>query len=183
MIDAATVPMVDTAATLGVAFDKVIEALRDQAPAVGLPLAQHWQDRLAGVEAELMARTRGANRHTKRRLAGAASTRSTREADRRYRRADAVTENPQLGDAVASGDLGAEQLDAIAEAAAKSDGAAATDQGLVDEIKTANPDQAREIARRWVDDHTSNNQRESTHRRPGGSFAKGETPRNPKGSR
>jgi len=64
-----------------------------------------------------------------------------------------LNQNPALGDQLDAGRLTPDQLDVIATAARQSDGEAAHDDALLDRVKAANPDQARAIARQWVDEH------------------------------
>ena len=87
------------------------------------------------------------------------------EAKRRTKRANAVRKNPKLAKGLADGDISTEQVDNIAEASDKTDGAAANDEELIDEIANANPDQGKKIAKRYIEEHQDQNDRDDRYRR------------------
>jgi hypothetical protein len=83
--------------------------------------------------------------------ASAGGTRSKKAAARKKKQSDTVDKNPSLANDIEEGELGEEQLDAIATASAKSNGEGATDEELIVEIKNASPDEATGIASRWLE--------------------------------
>ncbi len=87
------------------------------------------------------------------------------EAKRRTRRAKAVRKNPKLAKKLAAGKLSTEQVDRIAEASEKTDGAAANDEELIDEISKTNPDQGKAIVRKYIEDSQDQDERDTRYRR------------------
>ena len=85
------------------------------------------------------------------------------EAKKRTKRADAVAKNPKLATSLTEGTLSTEHVDLVADAAAKTGGDAATDTKLIADIGSANPDQGRAIARKYVEEHQSQGDRDSRH--------------------
>ena len=79
---------------------------------------------------------------------------SKRSAKTRTRRAKAVKENPGIASKIESGVLSSDQADVIASAADKTDGAAARDEELIEEVALTPPDQAKKVADEWVRNHT-----------------------------
>ncbi|NNF69818.1 MAG: hypothetical protein HKN01_08620 [Acidimicrobiia bacterium] len=123
----------------------LLGTLSDQA---ALALSDRFQSQLQAFDAEAIAGciASGANPRQAEDLAGRGTTRTSAEAKRRAGRARAVHINPDLGRELATGELGSAGLDAIASAADRSDGVAATDIALIETIKASNPDDARKIA-------------------------------------
>lgn len=109
--------------------------------------------RLDAVEAEVLASVVQADGDAKRasRLAKQRGS-SRRDSQRRADRASAVAKNPALGERLAGGDLSAEGLDVLADAAAKSEGEALFDERLIDQVAKAGPDQGRKITKQWLHD-------------------------------
>ena len=87
------------------------------------------------------------------------------EAKRRTRRAKAVGTNPTLAKKLSNGDLSTEQVDNIAEASEKTDGAAAGDETLIKEIGEANPDQGKAIVRKYIEENQDPNDRDTRYKR------------------
>lgn len=85
------------------------------------------------------------------------------EAKKRTKRADAVAKNPKLAASLSEGTLSTEHVDLVADAATKTGGDAATDTKLIADIGAANPDQGRAIARKYVEEHQSQADRDSRH--------------------
>lgn len=82
----------------------------------------------------------------------AAQTKSTRRAAKNAtKRSKLIDDNPELADQATNGDLGQEQLDAIANAAAETNTLDNVDDDLVDAVRQGTPDQARQRAKDWVD--------------------------------
>ena len=80
---------------------------------------------------------------------------SKRTAKTRARRAKAVKENPSIAKKMKTGELSSDQVDVIAGAAEKTDGAAAKDDELIDKVAAIPPDQAKKVADEWVREHTT----------------------------
>ena len=126
-----------------------------------------YQNWLIGLEAELFAHNiaAGATDRDNEKLAGEGRKTTKKTAKKRAKRGKAVKENPDLAKDIASDDLGPEQADAIAEASSKTDGDAARDDELIDEIKNSSPDDADKIARRWVNKHNDIDEGNSAEKR------------------
>ena len=143
-----------------------VTALIAQAPfAQAIDLIGHCRGELDSVEALLIAkRTQDghSNRSTEGIITGSGTV-SKGEAKRRTTRANAVKENPQLAKKLAAGELSSEQVDLVAHAADKTEGDAANDTTLIDDIANANPDQGKAIVRKYLDELTTNEQRESRY--------------------
>lgn len=128
---------------------------------------QDYRDTLAGIEALLLAQRKKSG-HSDRANEGIMKNSgrvSKGEAKRRSKRADAVEKNPDLATKLTTGSLSTEKVDLLADASQKTEGAAATDPTLIEKVSNANPDQARAIVRKFVDDHTSAEDRDSRYDR------------------
>ncbi|NNE73893.1 MAG: DUF222 domain-containing protein [Acidimicrobiales bacterium] len=82
---------------------------------------------------------------------------------RATKRAEAVHQNPVLATKLRTGALTTEQVDAIADAAAKSDGSAAADGQLIADVEASPVDQARVIVKRWMNDREDPDQTEAKY--------------------
>ena len=100
-----------------------------------------------------------------RRKAAAGGSRSRHEAAKAAKRAAAVKKNPRLADDMDSGKLSSEQADTIADAAAKSDGAAAVDQALIDAVAGVGVDAGRRITLDWLQRRADKDKTQSAHDR------------------
>lgn len=122
----------------------------------GLRAAQRAQRMFAAAELSILAEMKrtGTSEREARRKASAGGTRSKKSAERKKKQSDTVEENPDLAADVEQGNLGEEQLDAIADASSKTDGEAANDTSLISDIKNAAPEQASGIASRWLEART-----------------------------
>ncbi len=85
------------------------------------------------------------------------------EARKRTKRSETIKKNPKLAKKLSKGDLSAEKLDLLSEADDKTDGAAAHDSTLIEKLENANPDEGRSIIRDFIDDHTSQDERDSRY--------------------
>ena len=155
------------------AFDAACAHLENLAPRSRVALVERYRRRLDAVEASTLAEgvvgpptTKGSARNAFR-LAQHAGV-SSAEQRRRVNRARAVAENPAIADRMTSGQLGTDQLDAVARASRRTDGHAARDESLLDEIAAAEPDQANRIANAWVEDHLSDDEVQAEHDRQRG---------------
>ena len=148
-------------------FAEVIADLRSLPTGDALSLSDRFQNQLLALDAELVAGevAGGIGDREVEDLAGRGTTRTKREAKKRANRAKAVNKNPDLGEDLAAGALTPEGLDAIAEVSEKSEGAAAQDEELIEQVKAALPDQATAITRKWLDDHTSPDEHEKRWQR------------------
>ena len=118
----------------------------------GIRQLRDYQGKIAAVEAELLAEHVTGDGDTRRaeRLLSDGKT-SKREARKRAARAKAVGENAELADKMASGQMSEEQVDVIADASAKTDGHASTDDELIDRVAAVSPEQGKGI----VDDYVA----------------------------
>ena len=128
---------------------------------------RRWRSVLDAVEAKRLAAVMAPDEDERptRRRAAAGGARSRAAARRAARRAAAVKKNPKLADDMDSGRLSSEQADTIADAASKSDGAAACDQGLIDAIAEAGVDAGRRIASDWLQQRADKDKTQSRHDR------------------
>ena len=136
-IDAGATAIVDAAGLLG--------------PTQAVAELQRVQRLLAGVEHRILAEhitADGNSRDAEKLLRGSKTSRRSKR--RKIERAKAVGQNPTLGAKLANDELSEEQLDLIAEASDKSNGDAATDSALIDEIAAADPDAGRAIKDDWL---------------------------------
>ncbi|MGI9607242.1 MAG: hypothetical protein ACR2P0_13990 [Acidimicrobiales bacterium] len=157
----------DPFAALDRAFGHVMAELMALPVDAAVRQSGQFQNRLAALEAELLAsqlRDGGTKREAENTVGRGTKT-SKKEAAKRAKRADAVKENPDLADDLADGELGPEQLDALADASSKSDGCAAKDQGLINRVKDAPPDDAARLTREWLDDHRTEDEHEQRRTR------------------
>ena len=136
---------------------EIVSWMEGEAFAVCIERAQRYRDWLNAFEAKQVAARHRAG-HSRR--ATEASIRksgkvSKNEAKKRTRRAKAVDVNKKLAADLENGDLSTEHLDAVADASERTDGAAATDDELIDSIRNADADQARRLANDFVDKHNT----------------------------
>ncbi len=161
----------DAGASARTDLDEIIDGLaalvKAEAPIVAIPLAQKVQRVFEAIELAKIAEHKrsGASDRDTRRKASAGGTRSKKSASRTTKRADAVDANPELANDVEKGELGEEQLDAIAAASDKSDGDAAKDEDLIDEVKGAPADDAGKITSRWLERRDDENGTKSRYER------------------
>ena len=134
-----------------VAFAVTEERLRDLGGKPALDRIRDYRRRLSSIESIVLAEHVGADGDT-RKAQRAAGDKKTSRAERRKRanRAKAVDKNPSLADKMATNEMSEEQVDVIADAANKSDGAAAVDEDLIDKVASVDPDQGRGIAKEWL---------------------------------
>jgi hypothetical protein len=139
--------------------EKSLTLLASLPPELAVPLAQKMQQRFASIELEKTAELKrsGASDRKVRSQASAGGTRTKKAASRASKRADAVNANPSLAEDVGNGELGEEQLDAIAHAAEKTGGDAANDTELLEEVKGSPADEANKITSRWLERRDDDN--------------------------
>jgi len=128
------------------AFQVIANHVRGLDPRSAISRIQTYQGRLSGLHIEATAKLTaetGSDRAAKRAMNdGKTSKKSIAKA---AKRGDAASKNADLIDKVAEGELSEEQLDVIADASAKTDGAAAVDSDFIDEIASVDPDQGETI--------------------------------------
>jgi len=139
------------------AMGLIVDVLRTLPVAEAAPRTARYQNWLLGLEAELFARNKaaGASDRDNENLAAQGRPATKAETKKRAKRGAAVGENPDLASDLAKGELGPDQVDAIAAAAGETAGAAARSGELIEEIKNSSPDDARGIAKRWADEHNN----------------------------
>ena len=145
---------------------RVVTASLTEAPfGAAIDALNRYRDELNSVEALLIAQRKHAG-HSDRSTEGIITSSggvSKGEAKKRTKRADAVSKNPKLAKSLTTGGLSTEQVDLVADASDKTGGDAATDEKLIADIGAANPDQGKAIARKYVDDHQSQGDRDSRY--------------------
>lgn len=152
---------------LDAVFGLVVDGLGRLGLADVVARCQRYRGMLDSVESIKLAGVVGADGDSRgaARAAGRGGKTSKREARRRGKRAAAVAKNAALADKMASGDLSGEQVDAIADASAKSDGAAAVDDDLIDSVANATADQSKKIADDWLADRADAESTQTEHDR------------------
>jgi len=135
------------------AVDLLVDALDELPIGQVESLCRQGRAKFDAAEARRLASTMADERDTKSaaRAASNGGKRSKRGARRAARRAAAIKRNPGLAADMDAGRLSTDQADVLADAAAKSDGAAACDQGLIDAVAAAGVDQGRRIAQDWLE--------------------------------
>ena len=139
-------------AAADLAIGRALDHARTLGGRRGIRQLRDYQGKIAAVEAELLAEHVTSDGDTRRaeRLLSDGKT-SKREARRKAARAKAVGENAELADKMATGEMSEEQVDVIADASAKTDGHAATDDELIDRVAAVSPEQGKGL----VDDYVA----------------------------
>ena len=122
----------------------------------GLRRLQSYRDQISAAESRILEEhvlDDGNTRRAERMLDDGRT--SKREQRKRASRARAVGKNPELADKLAGSELSEEQVDVIADAAAKSDGDAATDAELIDKVAAVPPEQGKAIADEYLADRAT----------------------------
>lgn len=152
--------------SINAALDTIEIATATLGPTKAVAELQRAQRRLAAVETQLLAdhiTGDGNTRQAEKLLGSSKSSRSTK--NKKLGRAKAVGSNAALGDKLAEDELSEEQLDLIAEADAKSKGAAATDEALINDIAAADPDTGRGIKDEWLAKRATPDGTQTEHQR------------------
>ena len=112
-----------------------------------VPCIAAYRARLDAAEATALASVVGDDGNTKRAetITGNGGKTSKRTRRRTAKRAAAVKQNAGLAKKVADGDLSAEHLDVLADAANKTGGASLADKDLIAKVAAANPDLGKSI--------------------------------------
>ena len=121
---------------------------------------------LTATEADIIANHQesGASPRDTETLIGKGGKRSKKAKKQRAKRGDTLRNNPELKDDIESGAVSEEQLDDLADADSKTDGAASKDPELLDELRNSNPDQSKETVKEFVNHHNKPEE-ESEHQR------------------
>jgi len=150
--------------------DAAFELIRDHIgglqPRAALRRIRRYQARLAALETSVVAAVTaqsGDDRVAKRMLNDGKTSRGT--IAKAARRAAAAAKNKSLIDKMDSGDLSTEQADVVADAASKTDGAAAVDESFIDRVANTDPDQAKSIADDFVAKHQTKDGIQTEHER------------------
>ncbi len=88
---------------------------------------------------------------------------SKAEAKKKARRAKAANANPGLADRLVNGSISTEQIDVIADAAADTDGEAACDEELIDDVAATSPEQGKKKARSYVNERADGDKIQTKH--------------------
>ena len=131
------------------------QVITDLPPVSGLELLAFVRGRMDAIEARLVAGRyeAGASDRGVEDLLGTGGKTSKVDAKKRALRGKAAHANPELATRLAMGDLSTEQVDIIATAAEVTDGAAACDATLIDEVAATTPEQGKKKATTFVNKH------------------------------
>lgn len=138
-------------ASVDAGLDSIEIAVSTLGPTDAVAELQRAQRRLASFETRVLAEhitSDGNTRQAEKLLRGSKSSRGSK--NKKLGRAKVVGKNASLGDKLADDELSEEQLDLIADASAKSDGAAAVDADFIGQIAGADPDAGRSIKDDWL---------------------------------
>lgn len=127
---------------------------------------RRYRSRMRVVEDQLIAsliRDNGDDRAAKRALNDGKTSRAA--IARSTKRAAAAKANASLADKAATGELSEEQLDVIADASSRTDGAAATDDDFIDKVAGVDPDQGKVLADEFVADKKTPGGTDTEHKR------------------
>ena len=157
-------------ATIDAGLTTIETAVRTLGPTDAVAQLQRAQRRLAAHEHQILAdhvHDNGNTRDAQKILNGASTgTKTSRAAARKkINRAKAVGRNAELAKKLADDEIGEEQLDLIAEASDKSDGEAATDQDLINNIAGADPDTGKRIKDDWLANRATKDGTQTEHNR------------------
>ncbi len=133
----------------------------------GLELVAFVRRRADAVEAQILADRyeAGASDRGVEDLLREDGKTSKREAKKRARRGKATNANPTLAIRMAQGNLSSEQVDVIADAAEQTDGEAAVDEDLIDDIAGTTPEQGKKKATSFVNNRLTNAAVQARHDR------------------
>ena len=127
---------------------------------------RRYRSRLLAIQDRLVAsmiRDDGDDRSAKRALNDGMTTKAA--INRSAQRAAVTKANKDLAAKAESGELSEEQLDVIADASTRTDGAAATDNDFIDKVAGVDPDQGKVIADEFVAAKTTPGGTDTEHKR------------------
>ena len=147
----------DVAGDVAGAFDELLVWAGELPPAQGLALLARWRDQIDVCRSRIVGVQQAAG-VSDRAVDGLLGRSATSRGERRRvrQRAETLARNDELGELVNAGALSTEQLDAVADADAKTNGKAAANADLLEQVTAAGPDGARRSANRWVGEQLSN---------------------------
>ena len=155
----------DPALVVTNAVSAIDHALTRLPPKVVLQLLEFVRCSMDATEARVLADRfdAGASERDVEDLVRSQNNTSKAEAQRRAKRAKATNANPDIASKMKDGKLSTEQADTIADAAAETDGAAACDEELIDDIANASPEQGKKKARSYVNERRSGDEIQKKH--------------------
>ncbi len=162
-----TDPNADPALVVTDATIAIDHAVSHLPPKTALQLLEFTRRRIDATEARVLADRfeAGASDSDVEDMVRSENNTSKGEAKRRARRAKATNANPDIADRLEDGTLSTEQADVIASAAADTDGEAACDTELIDDIAATSPEQGKKKARKYVNDRKSGKDIQDEHDR------------------
>ena len=142
----------DPAVVVADALSVIERVLAELPPKAALQSLNFVRRRCDASEAQILADRfeKGASSRQVEAMAGQDEGTSKAEAKKKARRAKATNANPGLATKLATGTLSTEQADVIAEAAEDTDGEAACDEKLIEEIASTSPEQGKKKAREYI---------------------------------
>ena len=155
----------DATAVVTSALAIIANVLAELPPKVALQLLEFCRRRIDAIEATILAGRyeAGASDSDVADLIRSESNASRADAKKRASRGKATNANPDIADRMAEGTLSSEQADVIASAAEDTDGAAACDKDLLDEVAATTPEQGKKKARAFVNDRTKADDVQTEH--------------------
>lgn len=132
----------------------------------GLRRLKRYTAKIAAVESKILeefVQDDGNTRRAERALDDGRT--SKKEQRKKASRARAVGKNPDLATKLADQELSEEQLDVIADASTKTDGAAANDTELIDKVAAAPPEQGKTIVDKYLADRATADGIQTEHNR------------------
>lgn len=147
------------------AMSLVVSSLTEAPFGLALESIEDFRGELNALEALLMAQRKraGFSERSTETIMKRSGKVSKGEAKKRTKRSNAIDENPELAKKMSDGDISTEQVDLLAEASDKTEGDAANDPELIEEITNSNPDQGKKVISKYIDDHTSQSDRDARY--------------------
>ncbi len=158
-------PNADPTSVVTAALSAIDYVVSELPPKVALQLLEFSRRRIDATEARVLADRfeAGASDRDVEDMIRTENNTSKAEAQRRAKLAKATNANPALADRMDEGSLSTEQADVIAAAAADTDGAAACDTELIDDVAGTTPEQAKKKAREYVNERKSGAEIQKEH--------------------
>ena len=150
-------------AAIGVVIDHV-----SHLPArIAVPLLARYRTQIDAAEARALATVIDTTGNTKvaESIAGKGGKTSRAARRRSAKRASAVKTNSALADKMSDGELSGEQVDVLADAAEKTQGASLTDETLIGEVAAVDPDKAKSVIDDFVAKSSSSGKEQTRHDR------------------
>lgn len=147
------------------AMSVVIDHLSRLQARLAVPLMGRYRGQLDAAEARSLATVIHIDGNTKVAESIAAKGGKTSKASRRRsaKRASAVKANSAIADKMEQGDLSGEQVELLADAADKTQGASLTDDTLIDKVAAVDPDKGKSVIDDHVADTSSSGKEQSRH--------------------